>query len=77
MQSLREIAYGTYLGPFPMIALVGFVAYGLFFATALVTGLKRWVPAFRRVSIRTHRLMAMVALLVATFHLLLGIAAYL
>ena len=73
---LRDFAYGSYLGPFPMMAIVGFVTYTLFLITAVLVSLKRSIPALRRIPVKVHRGLAIVALLFATFHLLLGIASY-
>jgi len=76
MQFFRNLAYGTYLGPFPMIAIVGFVTYALLATTALMVSAKRWSKRLRRIPVRVHRWMAILALLLATLHLLMGVSSY-
>jgi hypothetical protein len=76
MRLLSDLAYGTYVGPLPMIAVVGLVAYGLFLAAALVMISKRWFKRFARRAFKLHRWIAYAGLLVATFHLLLGLSVY-
>ncbi len=76
MGLLREFAYGVYLGPFPMIAIVGFVTYALVTITAFLAWARRWSKTVRRVPMKLHRRMGVIAALVATFHLLLGVSIY-
>jgi len=77
MRLLSDLAYGYYVGPFPMIAVVGFVTYGLFLTAALVMISKRWFKRFARRAFKLHRWIAYAGLLVATLHLLMGLSAYL
>ena len=76
MRLLSDFAYGIYVGPLPMIAVVGFVTYGLFLAAAGVMLSKRRLKRFARRAFRLHRWIASAALIVATFHLLMGLSAY-
>ena len=76
MGFLREFAYSYHLGPFPAIAIVGFATYAVFLVTAVLVSLKRSVPSLRRIPVKVHRMLAIAALLLATFHLLLGISIY-
>ncbi len=76
MKLLSDLAYGTYVGPLPMIAVVGFVTYGLFLTAALVMAVKRWNKRFARRAFKLHRWIAYAALLVATLHLLMGLSGY-
>jgi DMSO/TMAO reductase YedYZ heme-binding membrane subunit len=71
-----DLAYGTYLGPLPMIAVVGFVTYALFLTTAILVSAKRWSARLRRVPVRVHRWMGIVAITLATLHLLMGLSNY-
>jgi len=76
MRLLSDLAYGYYVGPLPMIAVVGFVAYGLFLIAALVMAARRWNKRFARRAFRLHRWIAYAGLLVATLHLLMGLSTY-
>lgn len=76
MEFFADLAYGTYLGPFPLIAVVGFVTYVLFLATAILASGKRWSKRLRRVPVKVHRAMGGLALLLATLHLLMGVSLY-
>ena len=76
MRVFADFAYGFYIGPLPMIAVVGFVTYTLFLATAALVSAKRWSARLRRVPVRVHRWMAIVAVLLATLHLLMGLSSY-
>jgi hypothetical protein len=76
MDLLRSLAYDYYLGPFPLVVLVGFATYALLFAAALLVSLKRWIPWMRRVPVRVHRRLAIAAIVMATIHLLLGLSVY-
>jgi hypothetical protein len=76
MRLLSQLAYSHYIGPLPMIAVVGLVAYGLFLIAALVMAARRINRRFARTSFVLHRWFAGAGLLVATFHLLLGLSAY-
>jgi uncharacterized membrane protein len=76
MSLFRELAYGAYVGPFPMLAVVGFATYALVLATALVASGKRWSRRLRRVPVKAHRAMGMVAVVLATLHLLMGLSTY-
>ena len=76
MRLFSDLAYGTYLGPLPMIAVVGFVTYALFLTTAILVSAKRWSARLRRVPVRVHRWMGIVAITLATLHLLMGLSNY-
>ena len=76
MHLLNNWAYNVKLGAFPLIAIVGFATYGLLSLTALLVSAKRWIRPLRRMPVRFHRGMAIVAILLATFHLLLGVSSY-
>jgi len=76
MRFLSDLAYGAHFGPFPTIAVVGFVAYGLFVAAALVMLTRRWIRRFARTAFKLHRAIAGAGLLVATFHLLMGLSLH-
>ena len=76
MGFFRSLAYDVYLGPLPMIAIVGFVTYSVFATTAILVSAKRWSRRLRRVSVKVHRWMAIAALLLATLHLLMGLSVY-
>ncbi len=77
MEALRSFGYGTSLGPFPVVVWFGFATLVLLLLTAGTVGLKKQIPALRRVPVRVHRLMAMVSLVLALFHLVLGLSIYL
>ena len=76
MGFLRDLAFGTYLGPFPMVALVGFVTYAIILATATLALGKKWSKCLRRVPFKVHRRMGILAISLATIHLLMGLSAY-
>jgi hypothetical protein len=76
MEALRDFGYGTSLGPFPVVVWFGLAALLLFLAAATIAGLKKQVPLFRRISVRVHRAMAIVGLVLALFHLVLGLSTY-
>ncbi len=76
MRFFSDLAYGTTVGPLPMIAIVGFVTYGLFLATAVMVSAKRWSVRLRRVPVRVHRWMGIAAIVLATLHLLMGLSNY-
>jgi hypothetical protein len=76
MTTLRDFGYGHSLGPFPVVVWVGLAALLLFFTAALIAGLKKRVPLFRHVSVKGHRAIALGGLLLALFHLVLGLSTY-
>ena len=76
MGFFQDLAYGTTLGPFPMIAVIGFVTYSISLATAILALGKRWSTKFRRIPLHVHRRMGVFAILLATLHLLMGISSY-
>ncbi|MDD4903890.1 MAG: hypothetical protein PHV11_03480 [Candidatus Bipolaricaulis sp.] len=77
MDFLRSVAYGTAWGPFPVVVWVGFATYFLLLVTAALASLKRHVKPLRRVPVSVHRGLGILTALLATFHLLLGLSAYL
>lgn len=76
MDALRSFGYGISLGPFPVVVWFGLAALLLMVVTAAIAGLKKQVPAFRRVSVRAHRALAIGALVLALVHLALGLSVY-
>lgn len=76
MSFFSDLAYGTYLGPFPMIALVGFITYVIILATAIVASGKKWSKRLRRIPVKVHRAMGGLAVALATLHLLMGVSLY-
>ena len=77
MSTLRSIGFGTTWGPFPVVVWIGFATYLLLLLTAALAGLKRRAKWLRRVPLSVHRGLGVVTALAATFHLLLGLSAYL
>ena len=76
MGTLRSVGFGTALGPFPVVVWIGLITYFLLLVTFTLAGLKRYVKPLRRVPVSVHRGFAIATALVATFHLLLGLSAY-
>ena len=76
MGVFRGLAYDSYVGAFPMIAIVGFATYTLILLTAAMVSAKRYSKRLRRVPVRVHRWMWITALLLATLHLLMGVSTY-
>ena len=76
MNTLRALALDYYWGPFPVVVLIGFATYALFFVAALLAWLKRWVPPLRRVPVKVHRRLALAAIVLACVHLVLGLSVY-
>ena len=77
MSTPRSIGFGTTWGPLPVVAWIGFATYLLLLLTAAPAGLKRQIKALRRVPVSVHRGLGVATALAATFHLLLGLSAYL
>ena len=76
MRFFSDLAYGTTVGPLPMIAVVGFITYGLFLVATGTILLRRQLKRFARTAFKLHRWIAFAALLAATLHLLMGLSAY-
>jgi len=76
MGFFRGLAYDVYVGAFPMIAIVGFATYGVILLTAGMVSAKRYSKRLRRVPVKVHRWMGIMALLLATLHLLMGVSTY-
>jgi branched-subunit amino acid permease len=76
VQALRDWAYGVEIGRFPLIAVVGFVTYGLILIGVVTMVARRWNKRFLRLAFRIHRWVGYAALAAATFHLLLGVSLY-
>jgi DMSO/TMAO reductase YedYZ heme-binding membrane subunit len=72
MDILRSWAYAVSVGGFPLIALIGFSTHALFLTTSILVSAERWSARFRRVPVRVHRWMGIVAIALATFHLVMG-----
>ena len=76
MTFLGNLAYGAYLGPCPIIAIVGFLAYTNILAAAILASGKLWSKRLRHVPVKVHRGLGVLAILLATLHLLMGVSAY-
>lgn len=76
MSALRDFGYGLSLGPFPVVVWFGLIALVLMVAAAGIAGLKKQVPALRKVSVRAHRATAGAGILLALVHLVLGLSSY-
>jgi len=76
MQTLSNWAYGIQWGQLPLIAVVGFVTYGLFGLAGLAMASRRWIKGFTKTAFKLHRWLAYAGFVVATFHLLLGVSMY-
>jgi hypothetical protein len=76
MEALRSFGYGTSLGPFPVAVWFGFATLVLLILAAGIASLKKQIPALRRVSVRVHRGLAIAGLVLALFHLVLGLSVY-
>ncbi len=77
MKALQSFGYGTSLGPFPVVVWFGLAALLLMIVAATIAGLKKQVPAFRKVSVRAHRALAGAGIVLALVHLVLGLSTYL
>jgi hypothetical protein len=77
MEALRSFGYGTSLGPFPVVVWFGFATLVLLILAAGIAGLKKQIPVLRRVSVQVHRGLAIAGLVLALFHLVLGLSVYL
>jgi DMSO/TMAO reductase YedYZ heme-binding membrane subunit len=64
------------IGSLPVVAVVGFITYGLFLVTALAVSIRPIRRRLGRRGLRVHRWLAALAFLLGTFHLLLGLSAY-
>jgi len=76
MQTLSNWAYGIQWGQLPLIAVVGFVTYGLFALAALAMVSRRWLRRFTKTAFKLHKTLAVAGFVAATFHLLLGVSLY-
>lgn len=76
MNFFSDLAYGFYLGPLPMIALIGILTYAMILTTAILASGKKWSKRLRRVPVKVHRTMGGLAIVLATLHLLMGISLY-
>lgn len=76
MSFFSDLAYGAYVGPLPMIAVIGFVTYALILSASILASGKRWSRRIRRVPVSVHRGVGIVAVLFATLHLLMGVSLY-
>jgi DMSO/TMAO reductase YedYZ heme-binding membrane subunit len=77
MSFFADLAYGAYLGPIPMIGIIGLLTYVIILATAILASGKKWSKRLRRVPVKVHRAMGGLAIVLATLHLLMGISLYL
>ena len=73
MEFFRDLATAVYLGPFPLVGLMGF-------ATLLITAViglgRRRSQLLRRLPLKTHRWMGLLTVLLGTIHLLMGLSYY-
>ncbi len=76
MEALRLFAYGTPLGPFPVVVWFGFATLLSLLTTVGIAVLRKRVHALRRVFLRVHRAAAITTVVLALFHLALGLSAY-
>ncbi len=76
MGFLRDVAFGTIWGPFPVVVWIGLATYVLLLLAGALAGLKRQIKTLRRVPVAVHRGLAVAAIVLATFHLVLGLSAY-
>ncbi len=76
MSLFQDLAYAVFLGPFPLVAVMGFVTYGLVVAAAVMASGKKWSRLLRRVPVRVHRLIGILAVVSGTAHLLMGVSLY-
>lgn len=76
MDTLAHWAYGIHLGRIPLIAVIGFVTYGLMAVGVLLFVAKRWSRKLIRPAFKLHRRIGYTVLALATFHLLLGVSVY-
>lgn len=76
MAFFQDLAYNTSVGPIPMIGILGIVTYLIIVLSALMASGRRRIRVLRRVPVWVHRWMGILAVLLATVHLLMGISAY-
>lgn len=76
MHIFRDLAYAAFLGPFPFVAVMGFAAYAVIVAAAVMASGKKWSKLLRRVPVKVHRRMGILAVLLGTLHLLMGVSLY-
>lgn len=76
MSALRDVGYGISLGPLPLVVWIGLVAILIMIVAAALASLKKQVPLFRKVSVRAHRAMAGVGIVLALAHLVIGLSAH-
>jgi len=76
MGFFRGLAYDVYVGAFPMVAIIGFATYATLLITAGMVSAKRYSRRLRKVPVRIHRWMAILAITLATLHLLMGLSTY-
>ncbi len=76
MSALREFGYGISLGPLPVVVWFGIAALFSLVTAALIAGLKKQIPLFRKVSVRGHRAIGLVGVCLALFHLVLALSIY-
>lgn len=76
MKALQSFGYESSLGPFPVVVWFGLAALVFMIVAAGLAGLKKQVPAFRKVSVRVHRALAGFGIALALVHLVLGLSTY-
>ena len=76
MHTLARWAYTSFLGH-PVVFYLGLLTYTLVLITALVAVLRTKVPRLRRIPVKLHRRLALVAVVLATLHGLLTLSSYL
>lgn len=76
MRVFQDLAYAVFLGPFPLVAVMGFATYTVIVAAAVMASGKKWSKLLRRVPVKVHRGMGILAVLLGTLHLLMGVSLY-
>lgn len=76
MEIFRDLASAAYLGPFPLVALMGFATYATLLITAVIGLGRRRSKLLRRLPLKTHRWMGLLTVALGTVHLLMGLSYY-
>jgi hypothetical protein len=77
MRFFQDLAYSVFLGPFPLIAVMGFATYITLLMAAVIGLGRRWSKRLRRLPPRAHRSMGLLTVVLGTIHLLMGVSLYL
>ena len=76
MDFIRNLAYGHFLGPLPVVAWVGAATYVLFLTTAALAFFGRRSKRLRRAAFVVHPRIALAAILLAAVHLVMALSIY-